>query len=128
MAVCGVGVDVVDVARFALAMERHPSIVPRLFTDSERRDASSRPERLAARFAAKEALLKTLGVGVGAAPWHSIEVHRESSGAPSLRLHGEAAALAARAGAVRFHLSMTHTDLTAAAFVVASDEDNHHAG
>ena len=123
MATCGVGVDVVDVTRFALALERHPKIADRLFTEGERHDASSRPERLAARFAAKEAVLKSLRVGAGAAPWRSIEIHRDPSGAPSVRLHGEAAALAARAGVVRLHLSMTHTHQTAAAFVVASDEE-----
>ncbi len=123
MATRGVGVDLVDVERFALALSRRPRIAERLFTDDERRDAASRPERLAARFAAKEAVLKSLRVGVGAAPWHSIEVRRDPSGAPSLRLHGAAAELAARAGVVRFDLSMTHTRLSAGAVVVASDED-----
>ncbi|NNN00272.1 MAG: holo-ACP synthase [Acidimicrobiaceae bacterium] len=127
MATRGVGVDVVDVARFALALERQPRIAARLFTESERHDAAARPERLAARFAAKEAVLKSLRVGIGAARWHSIEIQRDSSGAPSVQLHGDAAELAARAGIVRLHLSMTHTQHTAAAFVVASDEDDHDA-
>ena len=128
MATRAVGVDVVDVARFALALERHPKIAERLFTERERRDASSRPERLAARFAAKEAVLKSLRVGVGATTWRSIEIHRDESGAPSVVLHGEAAALAARSGVAQLHLSMTHTHHTAAAFVVASDEVAASAG
>ena len=120
MTTVGVGIDIVDVARFALALERHPKLSQRLFTEQERSDAKSRPERLAARFAAKEAILKTLGVGIGAVPWHSIEIHREQSGAPSVRLHGAALELATRQGVTGLHVSLTHTDQTAAAFAVAS--------
>jgi holo-[acyl-carrier protein] synthase len=115
-----VGVDLVDVARFTLALERHPRLAQRLFTDAERRDACGRPERLAARFAAKEAVLKTFRVGLGATPWHSIEVTKDASGAPSVVLHGAANELARLAGVGTLHLSMTHTQLTACAFVVGS--------
>lgn len=124
----GVGIDVVDVARFALALERHPKLETRLFTERERQDAHSRPERLAARFAAKEAVLKTLRVGVGAAPWHSIEVERDPSGAPSLRLSGAAARLAQSRGVTTMHLSMSHTHVTAAAFVVGTGDGENRAG
>ena len=120
MATVGVGIDVVDVARFALALQRRPALAERLFTERERSDARARPERLAARFAAKEAVLKTLGVGLGALPWKSIEVRRAPSGAPSVMLHGPAAELAARRGVEQMHVSMTHTSLTAAAIVVGS--------
>jgi holo-[acyl-carrier protein] synthase len=116
----GVGVDIVDVARFSLALERHPTLAARLFTDDERRDAHSQPERLAARFAAKEAVLKTLRSGIGAAPWRSIEIVRDPSGAPSVALHGAAATLARRHGVGAMHVSLSHTATTAAAFVVAS--------
>jgi holo-[acyl-carrier protein] synthase len=83
-------VDVVDVPRFASAITRHPRLVQRLFTEREQRDARARPERLAARFAAKEAVLKTLHVGIGATPWHSIEIHRSREGVPSVHLYGAA--------------------------------------
>jgi len=118
VATLGVGVDVVDVPRFTLALERHPRLLGRLFTDQERLDARQRPERLAARFAAKEAVLKTLHVGIGGAPWRSIEIHRNSDGVPSIELHGAALELAQRRGVAHLHVSMTHTPLTAAAFVV----------
>jgi holo-[acyl-carrier protein] synthase len=118
----GVGIDIVDVPRFALALERHPRLLARLFTDRERLDARQRPERLAARFAAKEAVLKTLQVGIGGAPWRSIEIHRSPEGAPSVELHGAALELAQRRGVRHLHVSMTHTALTAAAFVVGLDE------
>jgi holo-[acyl-carrier protein] synthase len=115
-----VGIDLVDVARFTLALERHPRLAERLFTEGERRDAKARPERLAARFAAKEAVLKTFRVGIGAAPWRSIEVTTDDVGAPSVLLHAPATELARAAGVGTLHLSMTHTNLTAAAFVVGS--------
>jgi holo-[acyl-carrier protein] synthase len=124
----GVGVDIVDVARFSLALERHPQLASRLFTDNERRDSHARPERLAARFAAKEAVLKTLRSGIGAAPWRSIEVIRDPSGAPSIALHGAAAALARRHGVGAMHVSLSHTATTAAAFVVASAPEVPDAG
>jgi holo-[acyl-carrier protein] synthase len=128
VATIGVGVDIVDVARFTRALERHPKILGRLFTDAERHDANARPERLAARFAAKEAVLKTLQVGVGAAPWKSIEIRRGLSGAPWVLLHGPAALLASQKGVATWHVSLSHSDLTAAAFVVASSETTNLAG
>ena len=121
-----VGVDLVDVARFTLAIERHPRLLERLFTEGERRDANARPERLAARFAAKEAVLKTFRVGLGAAPWRSIEVTTDDAGAPSVLLHGAARELARVAGVASLHLSLTHTDTSAMAFVVGSSSEENH--
>ena len=123
MAIVGVGIDVVDVPRFEIVMGRRPRIVQRLFTEGEQRTARMKPERLAARFAAKEAVMKSLGVGAGSVPWKSIEVVKASSGAPSIVLHGAAADLAARRGVNDFQISLTHTAMTAAAFVVASSLD-----
>ena len=124
MAILGVGVDVVDVPRFEIVLGRRPRIVDRLFTEGEQRDARGKAERLAARFAAKEAVMKSLGVGAGSVPWKSIEVKRAPSGAPSVMLHGAAAELAAARGAEVFHISLTHTAMTAAAFVVASSKES----
>ena len=123
MATVGVGIDVVDVPRFEIVLGRRPRIVDRLFTEGEQRDARGNAERLAARFAAKEAVMKSLSVGAGSVPWKSIEVKRAPSGAPSVMLHGAAADLATRRGADEFHISLTHTAMTAAAFVVASSKD-----
>lgn len=125
MATIGVGIDVVDVPRFTTVLGRRPRIVERLFTDGEQRDARGKSERLAARFAAKEAVMKSLSVGAGSVPWKSIEVVKAPSGAPSVRLHGAAAELAALRGADEFHISLTHTAMTAAAFVVANSKDDH---
>jgi holo-[acyl-carrier protein] synthase len=123
VATTGIGIDLVDVDRFRLALTRHPRIVERLFTDGERRDAHSQPERLAARFAAKEAVLKTLRVGAGVTAWRTIEVTLDDAGAPSVVLHERASEIANALGVGTLHLSMTHTDHTAAAFVVGSSRD-----
>jgi holo-[acyl-carrier protein] synthase len=122
MTTVAVGVDVVDVARFTLALQRRPRMVERLFTARERSDTSERPERLAARFAAKEAVLKALGSGLGDASFRSIEVQREPSGAPVIVLYGRARELAAARGIATLHVSLSHTNTTATAFVVASSE------
>ncbi|MBI2168360.1 MAG: holo-ACP synthase [Actinobacteria bacterium] len=118
----GIGVDAVDVDRFRRVLERRPRLATRLFSDGEqayaRRHADPVP-RLAARFAAKEATMKALGVGLGAFKLRDVEVDREGSGAPVLALRGRAAALARQRGVDRWHLSLTHTDTVALAFTVA---------
>ena len=124
MATRGVGVDVVDVERFARVLTRRPALAERLFTTRERDDAAGRPERLAARFAAKEAVLKALGGGLGDSRWHDIEVRRTSSGAPELVLGDATQRLAADRGVQEWHLSLSHTDATAMAVVIASGDDH----
>jgi holo-[acyl-carrier protein] synthase len=118
----GIGVDAVDVIRFRHVLERRPGIVDRLFTESERAYAERSRDpgpRLAARFAAKEAVLKALGVGVGAAGFRDVEVVRGDNGEPGLSLSGRAAALSVGRGVRRWHVSLTHTDTVAIATVVA---------
>jgi holo-[acyl-carrier protein] synthase len=78
------------------------------------------PERLAARFAAKEAAMKVLRPGDAAVPWPSIEVVRDAAGVPALTLHGPAAELARAAGLTEFAVSLTHEDAYAAAVVVGT--------
>ncbi|HSL58601.1 MAG TPA: holo-ACP synthase [Acidimicrobiales bacterium] len=120
--VVGVGTDLVDLDRFRDVLARTPSIVDRLFTADERAYAERQRDptpRLAARFAAKEAVLKSLGVGLGAASLRDIEVVRAESGAPAIVLHGGAAEVAAARGVARFAVSLSHTDLVAGATVLA---------
>lgn len=121
-AVRGVGVDAVDIDRLRRALVRRPGLAGRLFTDAERAYAarvSDPSARLAARFAAKEAVVKALGVGIGAVAWRDVEVVRAESGAPGVLLAGRAAELASRRGVERWHLSLSHTDSLAVAAVVA---------
>jgi len=117
--VIGVGIDAVDVARFSLILRRRAGFEERVFTPLERSTCDGAPGRLAARFAAKEATMKALGVGLGAFGFHDVWVEREPSGRPVLRVEGQAAALAAAAGVRRWHVSLTHTDTVAEAVVVA---------
>ena len=92
-------------------------MIGRLFTDDEQ--TVEAPNRLAARFAVKEAVMKALGVGFGAFDWHDVETVRTDSGAPELVLHGAAADLATDRGVTRWMVSLTHTDSTAVAVVAA---------
>ncbi len=121
-AVVGVGIDAVDVERFRRVLGRRPNLADRLFTGGERlySDAASDPvPRMSTRFAAKEATMKALGVGLGALAFTDVEVVRHGLGAPSLVLHRSAVELAERAGVAGWHLSLTHTDQVAVAVVVA---------
>ena len=118
----GIGVDLCEVDRMRRALERTPTLRDRVFTDAEqgycdqRRDPT---ERYAARFAAKEAVLKALQVGVGACSWREIEVVRADGGAPSLLLHGRAQGLATERGVQRWLLTLSHTHRLAEAIAVA---------
>lgn len=120
--VVGLGVDLCEVERMRQALARTPSLRQRVFTEAERAYCDRRrdpTERYAVRFAAKEAVLKAMGVGLGACALRDIEVVRAESGAPSLVLHGGAASLAAERGIVRWQLSLTHTETLAQAMVLA---------
>jgi holo-[acyl-carrier protein] synthase len=118
----GIGIDAVDIPRFRATLGRRPAMAARLFTDDERsyaaRQADPAPS-LAVRFAAKEAVMKALGVGLGAFSWQEVEVVRAAGGRPSLRLTGTAAALASRQGVATWHVSLTHTTGLAEAVVAA---------
>ena len=114
--IVGIGIDVVDVARLARALERTPRLAERLFTDGERR--VSRPESLAARFAAKEAVAQALGAP-GGLRWRDAEVVSDPSGRPRLAVHGGVAEEAASQGITTWHLSLSHDGPVATAVVVA---------
>lgn len=118
----GIGTDLVELDRFRLALERTPRLVDRLFSDAEQAYARRRPdptERFAARFAAKEAVMKAMGVGLWRFPLRDIEVVRAESGQPSVALHGKAARVAAERGVTEWRLTLTHTDTVAQAIAVA---------
>ena len=118
----GIGVDLCEVDRMRAALRRTPTLRDRVFTEEEQRYCDRRAdptERYAARFAAKEAVLKAMGVGIGACQWRDIEVTKAPSGAPSVHLHGGAEALAAELGIRRWLLTLTHTQRVAEAVAVA---------
>jgi holo-[acyl-carrier protein] synthase len=118
----GVGIDAVDVDRFRKVLERRPRLAGRVFTERERADMERRADPvpgLAARFAAKEATMKAMGVGLGTVRLSEIGVVRAPSGAPSIEVTGKAADLARSLGIDVFRVSLTHTDIGASAVVIA---------
>ena len=115
-----IGLDLVEIERVEWALERRPRLAERLFTEAERAYARSRArpgQHLAARFAAKEAVTKALGLEV-LRPGE-IEVVRDGAGRPSARLTGAAARRADELGATVL-LTLTHTATTAGAVAVAA--------
>ena len=118
----GIGTDLVECERFRLALTRRPRIAERLFSDQEREYAFRHREPvppLAARFAAKEAVMKALGVGLWKFAMRDVEVMRLPSGQPEIALHRRAAELADERGVGSWLLTLTHTDSMAMAVAVA---------
>jgi holo-[acyl-carrier protein] synthase len=118
----GIGTDLVDLDRFRTVLARTPRIVQRLFTEGEQAYATARrdpTERLGARFAAKEAAMKALGVGLGEVDFRDVEVVRLDSGAPMLAVHGRAASVAKEQGVDTWLVTLSHTAHLAQAVVVA---------
>ena len=123
--IVGIGIDLVEVERMRRLLDRKGErALLRLFTEGERAYAAMHPEparQLAARVAAKEAAFKALAGSdlARAIGWRELEVVSRTHQSPILLLHGRAHDRASELGVVRVHLSITHTDTTAAAFVVA---------
>ena len=118
-----VGLDVIEIDRVGLALERYPRFRERCFTAAEREYCDSRanpPQHYAARFAGKEAVGKALGFGVARAfAWKDVEIAGRPK--PSVRLSGRLEAWAQRVGAGELDLSMTHSRGIAAAVCVVAD-------
>ncbi|MFI7698445.1 holo-ACP synthase [Nonomuraea sp. NPDC049480] len=113
--ILGIGVDIVDIARFEAALERTPHLRERLFTEVER---PLPVHSLAARFAAKEAVAKALGAPKGLGHLEA-EVRCDELGKPELRVTGKAAEVAYELGVKRWHLSLSHDAGVAVAYVIA---------
>ena len=115
MSIAGIGVDVVELARFERALAGNERLLERLFAESER----DKPLRsLAGRFAAKEALIKALGDSTGVT-WHDMRVVSNELGNPGFELHASTKAIADGRGITAIHLSMSHDAGFAIAYVVA---------
>lgn len=114
------GVDLIEISRVERAIERHGErFFKRFFTDAERHYCADQPHRLAARIAAKEAVSKTLGTGIGDVQWVEIEILADERKRPVLHLHGNAARIATELGLHSWDISMSHSDVQAMAFAVA---------
>ena len=121
MEILGLGVDICEIARMERALARHPTMRGRVFTPEEVAycDARARPaESYAGRFAAREAVIKALG-GYRGKGWQEISVTRAPSGAPTIRLEGNAKRRADVIGATGVLISFAHERTNAVAFAVA---------
>lgn len=123
MAVLGIGVDAVEIARLRTACRRTPTLLQRLYTDAELavcgyRDGELRYDGLAGRFAAKEAVAKAFGTGIRGFGWRDVEVVVGDLGRPSVALHRGATEVAERLGVRTVHLALTHSRELAIAQVV----------
>jgi len=116
------GVDLVEISRVRDAIERHGErFVSRIFTEDEQRDSRGRCASLAVRFAAKEAVAKALGCGIGTVGWLEIEIRSDENRMPHLHLNGKAKKLAHKLGLSNWSVSLSHTESQAIALVVATD-------
>jgi holo-[acyl-carrier protein] synthase len=121
--IVAIGVDIIEVARIRETLARTPRFRERVFTSSEREYCDGRgaasAQHYAARFAAKEAMLKALQTGWrGGVSWQDVEIASRDSGAPYLVLHGEVQKIYQHSGATSMHLSLSHTTQHAIAEVI----------
>ena len=114
-----IGVDIIETERITQAIDRFGDhFLQRVYTEQELAYCQGRVDSLAARWAAKEAVGKALGTGIGEVSWQEIEIVNDTKQCPSVRLHGAAADLAAQLGISQFAISISHTKDYAVAFVV----------
>ena len=114
------GVDIIEVSRIEEAIARHGDrFLERIFTPREIATCSGRPERLAGRYAVKEAVSKALGTGIGDFRWLDIEIVHDERGKPELRLYEAALALATELDLTEWAISLSHTETHAIGFAVA---------
>ncbi len=121
MEIVGLGVDMCEIGRMERAIARHPTLRDRVFTPEEIAycDSKARPaESYAGRFAAREATIKALG-GYGGRRWQDISVTRQGSGAPSIRLDGNAKRRADALGVADVLITLSHEKTSAVAFAIA---------
>jgi holo-[acyl-carrier protein] synthase len=113
------GVDLIEIDRIQAVLARHGSrYLERVFTPAEREACKGRPESLAVRFAAKEAVAKALGTGIGEISWQEVEILNDEQQAPQLILSGSAAERAQLLGLTTWSVSLSHNLTQAIALVV----------
>ena len=114
------GIDLIEIERVADGITRlGERFLNRFFTPTERAQCEDKPSRLAARLAAKEAVSKALGTGIGDVGWREIEIVCDARGRPGLHLHGQAAALSTALGLTEWDISLSHDRTHATAVAVA---------
>ena len=117
------GIDIIEIARLeAIQPAIKQRFLQRVYTELELQEVGHSTASLAGRFAAKEAVSKALGCGIGTVRWQDIEIRRGMEGEPLLQLYGEAQILAQKLGLTTWSISISHTQTTAVAMVVAAGE------
>lgn len=117
------GVDLIEIARIDEVVTRYGKhYLDRIYTPAELEQCGKRAESLAGRFAAKEAVAKALGCGIGDVGWQEIEVLGNEQNAPQLTLHGEALKMANKQGLSSWSVSISHSQSHSVALVVAIGE------
>lgn len=124
--IAGNGIDIIEIDRIAAA-SRNQRFNDRVFTPDELRESKKLPQHLAGCFAAKEALLKSIGTGLAGFSWLEMEVRHDERGAPYFQVSGKIRSYLAQLGVTRIHLSISHSQLYAVAQVILEIEDNHEA-
>lgn len=127
--IIGIGVDVVDLARFERATTRTPGVLTRLFAESEQWDGAAKRSlsSLAARFAAKEAVIKAIGDSTGVR-WHDMAVVSDGLRNPSIEVYNSLAEIVSARGVTAIHLSMSHDAGVAIAYVIAEGASSPGSG
>lgn len=129
--IMGVGTDIIEVKRIEKAIFKNPNFIQKLFTENEIEYLNSRkmrPEFVAGRFAAKEAVAKALGTGIRGFEFRDIEIDKDDLGKPMVFLKGEAKKIGERLGNYKMHLSISHSKENAIAYAVLEvlqNEDCH---
>lgn len=124
--IIGIGIDSIEIERVMAAVDSNPRLRQRLFTRAELAQLPPGQKaglRLAALFAAKEAVFKALGTGLAGHSWQEAEIYHDGLGAPKVRLRGKAAETAAHNGVTRLHMSISHDRSRALAFCIAEGEE-----
>jgi len=122
--IIGVGVDLIEIERIKEAIKK-TSFLERIFTEREIRYFASRgynPSTISGSFAAKEAISKALGTGIGKISWHDMEILRYNIGKPYVKLHGNARRLFISLGGKKIHISISHSRLYAISQVIIEGE------
>ena len=123
--IAGVGTDLVEIARIQNAIEKNPHFMERVYTKEEIAYCQRKKnpwQSFAARFAAKEAVSKAFGTGIGPVGLTEIEIRNKSNGQPEVVLHGKAQALADSRNIQRVHVSLSHSETYAMATAVLEGE------
>ncbi|MHC1685740.1 MAG: holo-ACP synthase [Clostridiaceae bacterium] len=123
--IIGVGTDIIEISRIEDAVKNNANFLEKVFTDNEieyLKSRKMRPEYIAGRFAAKEAVSKALGTGFREFSLRDIEVDRNTLGKPMVILKGKAKQIALRHGKYRIHLSISHDKSRAIAYAVMEEE------